>query len=188
MGLIWYVCRLYPTGDKHTISTFFDQTHIQRTRPRRKTVFFKTSLRVKNRRRLPKWKRARTRNYYFFSWHNEKNCSSLYVGKFPNKMLEMYSRTLLMSRSGGIWSPIMNYHVGQSHAFKKCSWSGGARSVGVCDMIGYNKFSLYISRTASLPRLSQTLNSNPTHEEVIVRQLSREGKKLQSIYNIKFLK
>ena len=36
----------YPTGDKHTISTFVDQTHIQRIRPRRKTVFFKTSLRV----------------------------------------------------------------------------------------------------------------------------------------------
>ena len=35
-----------PTGDKHIISTFVDQTHIQRTRPRRKTVFFKTSLRV----------------------------------------------------------------------------------------------------------------------------------------------
>ena len=34
----------YPTGDKHTISTFVDQTHIQRTRPRRKTVFFRTSL------------------------------------------------------------------------------------------------------------------------------------------------
>ena len=34
------------TGDKHTISTFVDQTHIQRTRPRRKTVFFKTSLRA----------------------------------------------------------------------------------------------------------------------------------------------
>ena len=30
----------------HTISTFVDQTHIQRSRPRRKTVFFKTSLRV----------------------------------------------------------------------------------------------------------------------------------------------
>ena len=36
----------YPTDDKHTISTFVDQTHIQRTRPRRKTVLFKTSLRV----------------------------------------------------------------------------------------------------------------------------------------------
>ena len=34
----------YPTDDKHTISTFVNQTHIQRTRPRRKTVFFKTSL------------------------------------------------------------------------------------------------------------------------------------------------
>ena len=34
----------YPTGNKQTISTFVDQTHIQRTRPRRKTVFFKTSL------------------------------------------------------------------------------------------------------------------------------------------------
>ena len=46
--LILYVCRLWDmdTGDKHTISTFVDQTHIQRTRPRRKTVFFKTSLRV----------------------------------------------------------------------------------------------------------------------------------------------
>ena len=30
----------YPTGDKHTISTFVYQTHIQRTRPRRKTVLF----------------------------------------------------------------------------------------------------------------------------------------------------
>ena len=30
----------YPTGDKHTISTFVDQTHIQRIRPRRKTFFF----------------------------------------------------------------------------------------------------------------------------------------------------
>ena len=30
----------YPTGDKHIISTFVDKTHIQRTRPRRKTVFF----------------------------------------------------------------------------------------------------------------------------------------------------
>ena len=34
----------YPTGDKHTISTFVDQTHIQCTRPRRS--FFKTSLPV----------------------------------------------------------------------------------------------------------------------------------------------
>ena len=25
----------YPTGNKHTISIFVDQTHIQRTRPRR---------------------------------------------------------------------------------------------------------------------------------------------------------
>ena len=30
-----------------------DQTHIQRTRPRRKTVFFKTSLRVPKNTRLP---------------------------------------------------------------------------------------------------------------------------------------
>ena len=31
----------YPTGEKHTISTFVDQTHIQRTRPHRKNrVFF----------------------------------------------------------------------------------------------------------------------------------------------------
>ena len=49
--LMWYVCRLwyvviYPTGDKHTLSTFVDQTHIQRTRLRRKTVCFKTSLPV----------------------------------------------------------------------------------------------------------------------------------------------
>ena len=36
----------YHTGDKHTISTFVDRTHIQRTRPRRKTVFVKTSLPV----------------------------------------------------------------------------------------------------------------------------------------------
>ena len=36
----------YPTGDKHTISTFVDQTHIQRTRPHRKNSFFKTSLPV----------------------------------------------------------------------------------------------------------------------------------------------
>ena len=35
------------TGEKHTISTFVDQTHIQCTRPRRKkAVFFKTSLPV----------------------------------------------------------------------------------------------------------------------------------------------
>ena len=34
----------HPTGKKHTISTFVYQTHIQRTRPCRKTVFFKTSL------------------------------------------------------------------------------------------------------------------------------------------------
>ena len=39
---------LYPTGDKHTISTFVDQTHIQRTHPRRQNSFlFKTSLPVK---------------------------------------------------------------------------------------------------------------------------------------------
>ena len=31
---------------RRTISTFVDHTHIQRTRPRRKTVFFKTSLPV----------------------------------------------------------------------------------------------------------------------------------------------
>ena len=43
--LIWYVCRLWDMV-LHTISTFVDQTHIQRTRPRKKTVFFKTSLRV----------------------------------------------------------------------------------------------------------------------------------------------
>ena len=34
-------------GEKYTISTFADQTHIQRTRPRRKTVFLKTSLSLK---------------------------------------------------------------------------------------------------------------------------------------------
>ena len=37
----------YPTGEKHTISTFVDQTHIQLTRQhRKKTSFFKTSLTV----------------------------------------------------------------------------------------------------------------------------------------------
>ena len=36
----------YLTGDKHNISTFVDETYIQRTCPRRKTVFFKTSLPV----------------------------------------------------------------------------------------------------------------------------------------------
>ena len=41
------VCYIpYPIGEKHTISTFVDQTHIQRTRPHRKTVSFKTSLPV----------------------------------------------------------------------------------------------------------------------------------------------
>ena len=34
------------TGEKHTISTFVNQTHIQRTRPAEKTVFFNTSLLV----------------------------------------------------------------------------------------------------------------------------------------------
>ena len=49
--LIWYVFDMvcfspvgYLTGEKHTISTFVDQTHIQRTRPRSKAVFLKTSL------------------------------------------------------------------------------------------------------------------------------------------------
>ena len=37
------------TGEKHTISTLVDQTHIQRTRPRRKTVFLKTSFSAINR-------------------------------------------------------------------------------------------------------------------------------------------
>ena len=32
------------TSAKHHIPTFVDQTHVQRTRPCRKTVFFKTSL------------------------------------------------------------------------------------------------------------------------------------------------
>ena len=57
MGLIYkvdMVC-LSPVGygTKHHIPhrqtyhiNLVDQTHIQRTRPRRKTVFFKTSLRV----------------------------------------------------------------------------------------------------------------------------------------------
>ena len=37
----------YPTGEKHSISTFVsNQTHIQRTRRRRKTDLFKTSLPV----------------------------------------------------------------------------------------------------------------------------------------------
>ena len=36
-----------PTGEKYTISTFVDQTHIQKSRQRRKNrVFFKTSLPV----------------------------------------------------------------------------------------------------------------------------------------------
>ena len=34
----------YPTAEKHTISTFVDQTYIQRTRPRRKTVFSKLAF------------------------------------------------------------------------------------------------------------------------------------------------
>ena len=36
----------YPTGEKHIISTFVDQTRIQLTRQRRKNSFFKTSLTV----------------------------------------------------------------------------------------------------------------------------------------------
>ena len=35
-----------PTGEKHTISTFVDLTRMQRTRQRRKNIFFKTSLQV----------------------------------------------------------------------------------------------------------------------------------------------
>ena len=34
----------YPIGEKHTISTFVDQAHIQRTRPRRKKFFSKLVL------------------------------------------------------------------------------------------------------------------------------------------------
>ena len=40
---IWCIAHI-PQANKHTISTFVNQTHIQCTRPRRKTVFFKTSL------------------------------------------------------------------------------------------------------------------------------------------------
>ena len=52
MGLVnkgWYgmfvACGIWCLADyKHNISTFVDQTHIQHTRPRRKTVLFKTIL------------------------------------------------------------------------------------------------------------------------------------------------
>ena len=47
---IWYVCRLWDDTLPHRRQTYHidlvDLTHIQRTRPRRKTVFFKTSFRV----------------------------------------------------------------------------------------------------------------------------------------------
>ena len=34
----------YPTDEKHSLSTFVDQTYIQLTRRRKKTFFFQTSL------------------------------------------------------------------------------------------------------------------------------------------------
>ena len=43
---IWCLADVSSVSPSSEQSNLVDQTHIQRTRPRRKTVFFKTSLRV----------------------------------------------------------------------------------------------------------------------------------------------